>query len=56
VRDRELDQIDLLALDFRQVGLPLQDDGVVAVGEVTYDDGGGIDTASSGNRQCINIW
>src|SRR3546814_4727972 len=51
MRNRQLDQMDLLILEALQVGAVLHHHPVVAVGIVTDDQCGGIDAAGSRNRQ-----
>ena len=55
VRHRELDEVDVLALDILELVLALQDHGVVAVREVADDHGRGVDAAGRGNRQRIHV-
>ena len=55
VGHRKLDEIDLLAGDVGERGLVLQDDGVVAVGEVADDQRGRVDAAAGRDRQRVHV-
>ena len=51
----QLDQIDVLALDGGQFAVALEDDAVVAVGEVADDQCSAVDAAGGRNGQCIHV-
>ena len=55
VRDRQLDEVDLLARNVGESALVLEDHGVVAVGEVADDQRGRIDAAAGGDRQRVHV-
>ena len=55
MRYRQLDHVDLAALDVGERLAFLEHDAVIAVGEVADDQRGGVDAAGGGDRQGVHV-